>query len=360
MQWAAAPLRLLLEGSKRAPVVLFERLLDTRRAESADELVLEIGDADLESLDACELEHVLLALVAQPEDAGAGVAREEAPDRVRATHVDDRHVDPAPSRQRLERELVADPFDEHDRVHACIVATRRVSRRSHTSAAKDIWRARERAATVAPMTALVLAEPEASVRGFLEKQLTSDGFDVLAFEDPAHLPRAAEPDVVVLGDPDALDRCRLGDCPVIVLGRADAMARVRALEHCDDYLTRPFVYEELVARIRAVLRRRRPRADLVDVGEIVIDRAARRVVVQGRDVTLATKEYALLLRLAVEPDRVFTREQLLRDVWSYRTFVPTRTVESHASRVRCKLAAAGLPGWIVNVWGVGYKLRPSG
>ena len=210
------------------------------------------------------------------------------------------------------------------------------------------------------MTALVLAEPEASVRGFLEKQLTSDGFDVLAFEDPSHLPRAAEPDVVVLGDPDALDRCRVGDCPVIVLGRAGAMERVRALEHCDDYLTRPFVYEELVARIRAVLRRRRPRADLVDVGELDVDRAARRVAVHGRDVALATKEYALLLRLAVEPDRVFTREQLLRDVWGYRTFVPTRTVESHASRVRCKLAAAGLPGWIVNVWGVGYKLRPVG
>jgi DNA-binding response OmpR family regulator len=210
------------------------------------------------------------------------------------------------------------------------------------------------------MTALLLAEPEASVRGFLEQQLTSDGFDVLAFASPDQLPRAAEPDVLVLGDPSALDRCRIGDCPVIVLGRADANERVRALEQCDDYLTRPFAYEELVARIRAVLRRRRPRVDLLDLGEIVIDRAARRVVVLGRDVTLATKEYALLLKLAQEPDRVFTREQLLRDVWGYRTFVPTRTLESHASRVRCKLAAAGLAGWVVNVWSVGYKLRPTG
>ena len=108
-----------------------------------------------------------------------------------------------------------------------------------------------------------------------------------------------------------------------------------------------------------MLRRRSPRAELVDLGELVIDRAARRVVVLGRDVTLATKEYALLVRMAHEPDRVFTREQLLRDVWGYRTFVPTRTLESHASRVRCKLAAAGLPGWVVNVWGVGYKLRPA-
>ena len=108
-----------------------------------------------------------------------------------------------------------------------------------------------------------------------------------------------------------------------------------------------------------MLRRRRPRAELLDLGELVLDRAARRVFVRGRDVTLATKEYALLLRMAQEPDRVFTREQLLRDVWGYRMFVPTRTLESHASRVRCKLAAAGLPGWVVNVWSVGYKLRPT-
>jgi DNA-binding response OmpR family regulator len=210
------------------------------------------------------------------------------------------------------------------------------------------------------MTALLLAEPEPSVRGFLERQLSSDGFDVLAFGDPEELPRAAAPDLLVLGDPDALDRCRVHDCPVIVLGRADAAARVRALERCDDYLSRPFAYEELVARIRAVLRRRPPRPDMIDLGELVVDRSARRVVARGREIALAGKEYALLLKLADEPDRVFTREHLLRDVWGYRTFVPTRTVESHASRVRCKLAAAGLAGWVVNVWGVGYKLRPVG
>src|ERR1700688_809404 len=167
------------------------------------------------------------------------------------------------------------------------------------------------------MTALMLAEPEASVRGFLAQQLASAGFDVLAFERADELPRAAEPDVLVLGDPAGLDRCRVGNCAVIVLGRADASERVRALEHCDDYLTRPFAYEELVvvARIRAVLRRRSPRADLVDLGELVVDRSARRVIVRGRDITLAAKEYTLLLRMAQDPDRVFTREQLLRDVW---------------------------------------------
>jgi DNA-binding response OmpR family regulator len=209
------------------------------------------------------------------------------------------------------------------------------------------------------MTALLLAEPEASMRGFLERQLSSDGFDVLAFSSPEELPRAAEPDVLVLGDPDALDRCLVTGCPVIVLGSADAETRLRALQLCDDYLSRPFVYEELVARIRALLRRRPLRVDVIDLGELVVDRPARRVTVRGVDVVLSTKEYALLVELASDPARVFTREQLLRDVWAYRSYVPTRTLESHASRVRCKLAAAGLPGWVVNVWGVGYKLRPT-
>ena len=209
------------------------------------------------------------------------------------------------------------------------------------------------------MTALVLAEPEAAMRGFLERQLRSDGFDVLAFPSTDAVPPAAAPDVLVLGDASALDRCRVPDCPVIVLGGPDPDARVRALERCDDYLSRPFVYEELVARIRALLRRCPPRSELVDLGVLVLDRAARRVLVHGHDVTLSQKEYALLLKLASDPDRVFTREQLLRDVWGYPGFAPTRTVESHASRIRCKLEAAGLEGWIVNIWGVGYKLRPS-
>jgi DNA-binding response OmpR family regulator len=162
----------------------------------------------------------------------------------------------------------------------------------------------------------------------------------------------------VLGDPDALDRCSLSDCAVIVLGSADPSARLRALERCDDYVTRPVVYDELIARIRAVLRRRPPRAEVLDLGGLVVDRAARRVLVGGVDVALATKEYALLLKLASDPDRVFTREHLLRDVWGYRSYIATRTLESHASRIRCKLAAAGLDGWVVNAWGVGYKLRP--
>ena len=197
------------------------------------------------------------------------------------------------------------------------------------------------------------------MRGFLERQLRSDGFDVLAFPSTDELPRAADPDVLVLGDPDALERCRVPDCPVIVLGRADPAAKVRALQRCDDYLTRPFVYEELVARIRALLRRCPPRSGLIDLGELVVDRAARRVLVLGHEVGVSQKEYALLVKLASDPDRVFTREHLLRDVWGYPGFAPTRTLESHASRLRVKFTTAGLEDWVVNVWGVGYKLRPA-
>jgi DNA-binding response OmpR family regulator len=197
------------------------------------------------------------------------------------------------------------------------------------------------------------------MRGYLERQLRSDGFDVLSFRSTAELPRAAMPDVFVLGDPDELERCRVPDCPVIVLGRADPDTKVRALERCDDYLARPFVYEELVARIRAVLRRCPPRTEVVEVGPIVVDRAARRVLVHGDEIDLSQKEFALLVKLASDPGRVFTREQLLRDVWGYPSFSATRTLESHASRLRVKLANAGLFGWVVNEWGVGYKLRPS-
>jgi len=207
------------------------------------------------------------------------------------------------------------------------------------------------------VTALLLAESEPTVRGFLERQLASDGFDVLSFQSPDDLPRSAEPDLLVLGDAAALERGCVPDCPVIVLGDADPDVRVRALERCDDYLTRPFAYEELLARIHAVLRRRPPRRERLDLGELQIDRAARRVVARGTEVALSGKEWSLLVKLAEDPERVFTREQLLKDVWGFRTYVPTRTLESHASRVRCKLARAGLEGYVVNVWGVGYRLR---
>ena len=148
------------------------------------------------------------------------------------------------------------------------------------------------------MKALLLAEPEPAVRGFLERQLRNDGFDVVACERAEQLPRAADPDVLVLGDAEALDRGVVPDCPVIVLGSADPAARVRALARADDCLARPFVYEELLARIHALLRRCPPRLELLEVPPLAIDRAARRVTVNGNEVELSAKEFALLVKLA--------------------------------------------------------------
>jgi DNA-binding response OmpR family regulator len=203
-------------------------------------------------------------------------------------------------------------------------------------------------------TALLLAESEPNSRGFLERHLTSDGFQVVHGE--------ARPDLVLLGDSAALEECRAqhGDVPVIVLGEpeSDAVDRVRALERgCDDFLVRPFAYEELLARIRAVLRRTSPPAHEVRrAGAIAVDLATRSVKVGRAPVALAGKEYELLLKLMTDPTRVFTKEQLLREVWSFRSLGRTRTLDSHASRLRRKLAAAGAGSAVVNVWGVGYRL----
>ena len=199
-------------------------------------------------------------------------------------------------------------------------------------------------------TAVLLAEPEP----FLERHLTNDGFRLVD--------EAARPDLVLLGSSAALEefRARHGDVPVIVLGgpESDAVDRVRALERgCDDFLVRPFAYEELLARIRAVLRRTAPAPHEVRrAGAIAADLATRSVTVGDVALSLAGKEYELLLKLMTDPTRVFTKEQLLREVWGFRSLGRTRTLDSHASRLRRKLAAAGAGGVVINVWGVGYRL----
>src|SRR5919108_1357281 len=184
-------------------------------------------------------------------------------------------------------------------------------------------------------TALLLAEPEP----YLERHLRSDGFRVVE--------GAVRPDLVLLRSSAALEECRArhGDVPVIILGEpeSDAVDRVRALERgCDDFLVRPFAYEELLARIRAVLRRTAPAPHEVRrAGPIAADLATRCVTVGDAVVPLAGKEYELLLKLLTDPTRVFTKEQLLREVWGFRSLGRTRTLDSHASRLRRKLAAAG-------------------
>jgi DNA-binding response OmpR family regulator len=227
--------------------------------------------------------------------------------------------------------------------------------------AKDIWRCRSGRATVTPVSAVLIAESEAGVRGFLERHLAQDGFDVVGTEDrdaALELASRAHPDLVLLGDPSALDA--FPDVPVIVIGgeESDAVDRVRAFARgCDDFVARPFVYDELVARMHAVLRRVRPaEPERLEAGPITVEYATRRVCVDGTRVDLAGKEYELLVKLAPEPYRVFTKEELLREVWDFRSLGRTRTLDSHASRLRRKLQAVAPGPFVVNVWRIGYKL----
>ena len=219
-------------------------------------------------------------------------------------------------------------------------------------------------------SAVLVAEPESATREYLGRQLRDDGFDVLGAarrSEALDLAERARPDVVLLAELDLCLRLRSGEpgrtwdrnIPVIVLApSADPVERVRALDRgADDVIGRPFAYEELRARIRALLRRSTAAsAEVLVAGELVVDRRTRRVAVRDTIVPLSAKEFDLLARLAVEPDRVFTKEQLLREVWGFRALGRTRTLESHASRLRRKLNVAADDRFVVNVWGVGYRL----
>jgi DNA-binding response OmpR family regulator len=219
-------------------------------------------------------------------------------------------------------------------------------------------------------SAVLVAEPEPERREYLGRQLRDDGFDVLGAErrsEALDLVERARPDLVVLAELDLCLRLRRGEpgrswdrnVPVILLApTSDLTDRVRALDRgADDVVGRPFAYEELLARIRALLRRSTATpAEVLVAGDLVVDHRTRRVAVRDTIVPLSAKEFELVAKLAVEPHRVFKKEALLREVWGFRALGRTRTLESHASRLRRKLRIAEDDRFIVNVWGVGYRL----
>ena len=148
--------------------------------------------------------------------------------------------------------------------------------------------------------------------------------------------------------------------PVLILsGRASELDRVRGFERgADDYLVKPFSYPELRLRLAALLRRTAGRTGIgrIRVRALELDPRSREVWVRGEPIHLSRKEFALLALLARAPTYTFTRAQLLREVWGFQTSeVKTRTLDSHAHRLRIKLSAPTDP-YIVNVWGVGYRL----
>lgn len=233
----------------------------------------------------------------------------------------------------------------------------------------------------APATILIVEDHRAT-RTFLADNLVADGYEILEAETAVDAQRLMEtrfPDLAIvdlgLPDRDGLELLREvreadrvanrldPDLPLLVLtGRAGELDRLRGFERgCDDYLVKPFSYPELHARLIALLRRtrRRPGTGRIRIGSLELDPLARQVWLEGQLVELSKKEFALLRALAGDPTRVFTREELLRGVWGFRTLGTTRTLDSHASRLRKKLDVGGAR-FVVNVWGVGYRLVDAG
>jgi DNA-binding response OmpR family regulator len=217
---------------------------------------------------------------------------------------------------------------------------------------------------------ILLVEADDATRSFLQDNLSYDGYRISAAEDRAKaiaLLSVEQPQLIIVDvnghTLELLDDIRSGerlavdpDTPIIVLShQPDDIHRIRVLDRGgDDIIAKPFSYPELRARVAAVLRRaeyRRHRRQL-RFGPLTIDLAARQVRLGEEPVDLATKEYELLVALASDPHRVFTREELLRNVWGYRT--PSRTVDSHAHRLRQRLSDHP-QRLVINVWGVGYR-----
>ncbi len=220
-----------------------------------------------------------------------------------------------------------------------------------------------------------MVDDEHTVRQVVAAYLERDGFVVSEAADGLAAlaeARSTQPDLVVLDvmipRVDGLDVLkdlrRSGDVPVILLtARADEADRVVGLElGADDYVVKPFSPRELVARARTVLRRARPAPvrERIEYDGITIDGATREVCVDERVIDLTPREFDLLAFLAASPRQVFSRSQILEQVWdSSAEFQDPSTVTVHVRRLRRKIERdAARPRWLLTVWGVGYRFEP--
>lgn len=222
--------------------------------------------------------------------------------------------------------------------------------------------------------AVLVVEDEAAITTLLQYNLEREGYrvaDARDGEEALLLIDEDRPDLVILDwmlpQISGIELCRrlrgraeTRNLPIIMLtARGEEADRIRGLDTgADDYVTKPFSMTELLARIRAVLRRIRPALadDLVTFGDIQLDRSAHRVRRAGRDVHLGPTEFRLLDHLIQYPGRVFTREQLLDAVWGSDVYVEARTVDVHIGRLRKALNRKGEPDPIRTVRSAGYAL----
>ncbi len=227
---------------------------------------------------------------------------------------------------------------------------------------------------------VLVVESDPELGRAIVEQLTADAYRAELARSAEHArirAGASAPSLVVLGDLgsprgalELLEEIREPDLagvpwepqtPVVVIGpRAREADLLRAFDAgADDYLARAAGYLELRARLRAILRRAAGAGGpgpALQVGALAIDLRRHSASIHGHAVDLRRQEFHLLVHLAREPERVFAKDELLRAVWGYRSSGSTRTLESHASRLRRKLDVDGTRRWVINVWGVGYRL----
>ncbi len=226
---------------------------------------------------------------------------------------------------------------------------------------------------------VLVVDDEPRIVEFLVENLSADDYSVLTAsngEQALDVLAQAHPDLVlldvVLPDMSGYDVCRRvrtgdaivdpwdPDLPIIMLSaKAEHTDRVRGLDRgADDYVTKPFHYPELRARIGSLLKRvsRVANRDQLRVGDLVVNTLSKQVTVAGVAVPVSVKEFQLLATLAADPNRVFSKRELLETVWDFKSQGRTRTLDSHASRLRQKLGAVSDRPWIVNVWGHGYRV----
>jgi len=221
---------------------------------------------------------------------------------------------------------------------------------------------------------ILIVDDEPKIVQICRDYLTAAGFKVIGVESgPLGLAaaRRERPDLIVLDlmlpDMDGLDVCRclrqdtrLKEVPIIMLtARVEESDKLIGLElGADDYITKPFSPRELVARVRAVLRRaggEPTSAELIHTGELTLDRARYKVTLPGREVTLTPTEFEILATLASQPGRIFSRAQLLTATHGVAFESYERAVDSHVRNLRRKIEPGEEPRYIITVHGVGYK-----
>ena len=229
--------------------------------------------------------------------------------------------------------------------------------------------------TAVETSRVLVVDDEPQITRVLKTVLSSQGYQVrTAAEAESALTSLNEwhPELVItdlyMPRVNGVELCRriraVSTVPIIVLSvKGEERTKVEALDSgADDYVTKPFGTDELLARVRAALRRRVGTTDdaaSFDVGDFRIDLDARRVHIRGNEVRLTPKEFDLLLVLASSPGRVFSRLELLDELWDFAYEGDTSTITVHMCRLREKIEAdPSQPRWLSTVWGVGYRFEP--